>query len=85
MTVWESIILVIVIGFTTILTGYCIIQKIFDESRKNSDKALQQISEAFSMIPKVMSDAVHEIQKVELKEEEERKAIRAQINNDFEE
>lgn len=63
MGILESVILVLVIGFTVIVTAYAIIQKIYDEGRKNSKMATEEIGKILAMIQKAMTEAYKELEK----------------------
>lgn len=80
MTCLEMCILTLVIGFTVILMAYAIIQKIFEENRKNSDRGIKMVNEFFSKASGIMLETYDGIQK---REEERKKKERAERKKDY--
>lgn len=58
MELLTGIIMTLVIGFTVLVVGAALIQKIFDESRKNADKALDVINNLFEKMPDMFKKVV---------------------------
>lgn len=69
MGIVESCALVLVIAFSVIIVAMAIIQKIFDENRKNSERAMKGIESIMNTFVSTVTKTYDELMK---KEEEQR-------------
>lgn len=63
----ESIIMAVVIGIIVIIGGFALIQKVFEERRKDNKEAMKMVKELFDELPKTFSNMADTI----LKKQEE--------------
>lgn len=61
----ESIILAMVIGIIVIIGGFALIQKVFEERRKDNKEAVKMIKEVFNELPKAFGEMAEAILKKE--------------------
>ena len=73
MEVLGNVILTLVIGITVMVTAFAIIQKIFEEYRKSQKETAEALTKAISEIPKVVTDTVSLLTKIENERKEQEK------------
>lgn len=82
MGIVESCVLVLVIAFSVIIVAMAIIQKIFDENRKSSERAMKLLESVMNTFVSTVTKTYDELMK---KEEEQRNKAYAELTKTEEE
>lgn len=82
MGIVESCVLVLVIAFSVIIVAMAIIQKIFDENRKSSERAMKLLESVMNTFVSTVTKTYDELMK---KEEEQRDRAYVRLKKNEEE